>query len=101
MNKPIVINRAPSRHFIHVSPLPVGKTMEQLLSNPIRNFIINKTPIKAHLHDVLIYPLDFLSEYHCRLALGFTTEQMQQYIKAKFPSIKSKAKIAFYLLEKI
>jgi len=97
------INFTPPNHkwFIYVAPYQRISLVDLMDKPPTIAFATENGPITARITDVLVYPLNHLSEYHCRMAYGFSKRDMQLHIKKQWPQLPPESNVSFYLCEKI
>ena len=87
--------------FVFVAPIKKTTKYSTLFDDPIKQFKKDDDIFDAKLIDCLIYPYNNLSEYHCKWAYNFTTEEMQKYLLKRWKYLIADTRIAFYLFEKI
>lgn len=90
------------QYFVHVEPAP-GKDVNKFeLSYSNENVTIEtqKHVITAERNGYLIYVLDELSDYICKLSLGVTREELKVFLEREY-RMHEKSKVCFYLFKKL
>lgn len=91
-------------YFMYVAPAPLPGQInkwELMESRDVVEIDTGTETILAERHSWVEFPFDFMGDYICKLAYGFTEEQMKDWLLKRFNNIGPKTKIAFYLFKKV
>ncbi len=88
-------------YFWHVTPAPTKDKFELQTTREILQINNPDVSIIAERHSYLHFSYKHMSEIICKAAYGFTRKQMEEYLRARFPSIKPDTEIAFWLFKQL
>ena len=90
-----------SKHFLMAFPAPLKDRIETASKKQQLIMLHKGEKVVVERGDWMAYPLNIMSDYHCRLAYGQGKQWVEKHLRETYPYLRDESLIAFFLFRVI